>query len=91
MNFRLMRLVLGSLVMYFEAGSFRHVGLLRAGGRVESKWGQLGLFEHEPWEVPATYGTEIRYFRVEPYEVAIGWLYDYAIEQGMEFDEGDVV
>jgi hypothetical protein len=37
--------VIGSMVMYFDDDAkFTHVGLLKNNSRVESKWGQLGLY-----------------------------------------------
>lgn len=76
---------LESLVMYFDdAGAFKHVGLLRPGGRVESKWGQLGLFEHPLFEVPSNHGTNVRYFEPVPFRIAIKLFYDFAKQNGVQ-------
>jgi hypothetical protein len=78
----------GSLVIYFhEADSFAHVGLVREGGRVESKWGQLGLFEHELFEVPSNYGNNVRFFDSLPFMRSIAFFYDFAEEKGVEFED----
>ncbi len=75
--------VIGSLVMYFDGdGEFRHVGLSKLNSRVESKWGQLGLYEHGLFEVPANYGDTVRYYKHLPYPVAIKLFYDFAAENG---------
>ena len=78
--------VAGSLVWYFKVdGHFAHVGILLEGGRVRSKWGTLGLFEHGLYEVPSTYGDHVRYFAPLLYDDAIHLFYDFAAENGVEF------
>lgn len=75
--------VIGSLVMYFDGdGEFIHVGLSKLNSRVESKWGQLGLYEHGLFEVPANYGDTVRYYKHLPYPVAIKLFNDFAAENG---------
>ena len=74
---------IGSLVMYFDGfGEFKHVGLLKHNSRVESKWGQLGLYEHGLFEVPANYGNTVRYYKPIPYPLAINLFYDFAAKNG---------
>ncbi|MEI8326237.1 MAG: hypothetical protein WCH44_12905 [Betaproteobacteria bacterium] len=52
----------GDMVVYFKEGKVAHIGIARQGDRVESKWG-IGLpYDHPIWEVPSTYGDEIRCF-----------------------------
>lgn len=78
----------GDLVWYFKSdGFFKHVGLWRGTGRVESKWGDLGLFEHALLEIPESYGTAVRIFRALPYDVAIDLFYDFAEENGIPFED----
>jgi hypothetical protein len=78
----------GDLVWYFsDDGLFKHVGLLRDGQRVESKWGTLGLFSHAVMEVPESYGTIVRVFKQLSYDVAIDLFYDFAEENGIEFEQ----
>ena len=75
--------VIGSMVMYFDDdASFTHVGLSKHNSRVESKWGQLGLYEHGLFEVPANYGDTVRYYKPLPYSVAIKLFYDFAAKNG---------
>ena len=75
--------VIGSLVMYFGGdGEFINVGLSKLNSRVESKWGQLGLYEHGLFEVPANYSDTVRYYKHLPYPVAIKLFYDFAAENG---------
>lgn len=54
--------VAGFLVIYCGDDKVAHVGIVRAGGLIASKWGIGFLYEHEIWEVPSSYGTSIRYF-----------------------------
>ena len=69
---------IGDLVWYYPSGiSFKNVGLWQGDMRVESKWGDLGLFEHPLWEVPASYGTELRIFKSLPYGIAIQHFLDF--------------
>lgn len=75
-----------SLVVYFsELGSFTHIGLRRKNGRVESKWGSLGLYEHDLFEIPASYGSAVRYFNQLPSGDAFKFFCDYAREKGARF------
>lgn len=75
---------IGSLVMYFDRDEeFTHVGLSKLNSRVESKWGQLGLYEHGLFEVPANYGDTVRYYKQLPYSMAIKLFYDFAAESGV--------
>lgn len=52
----------GSLAVYWNGDKVEHVGVANEDGRVVSKWGIGYLYDHEPWEVPSSYGRSIRYF-----------------------------
>ena len=52
----------GDVVIYFHNADPVHAGKI-FGDRVISKWGLGSLWEHGPFEVPAGYGSELRYFR----------------------------
>jgi hypothetical protein len=54
------------LVVYLRAGEVKHVGRLIALGRVTSKWGSGNLYEHDLWEVPASFGDEMAFFVSPP-------------------------
>ncbi len=74
----------GDLGFYFDNNSrFKHVGLLRAEGRVESKWGNQGLYEHAMFEIPESYGDHVRFFRRLAYEEAIQQFFQFAEQQGI--------
>jgi len=60
----------GALALYFDNDKPVHAGLMKSAGRVSSKWGSGHLWEHELWEVPASYGDDVQFFeRPDPREV----------------------
>lgn len=74
------------LILYFgEDGGVKHAGLNLGNGRVESKWGKGGLFRHGIFEVPASYGDTVKFFRRVPWEEALEYFKQYAKEKGMLF------
>ncbi len=63
----------GDVVVYRDGGgNITHTGRvwsLDSSGNpalVQSKWGSLGEYLHAPANVPASYGTDIAYWRVTP-------------------------
>ena|GEM_PF-1956200 len=52
----------GDIVIYFHNADPTHAGKI-FGDRVISKWGLGNLWEHALFEIPASYGTDVRYFR----------------------------
>ena len=64
----------GDLVVYYKERRVAHIGIFLHHDRVRSKWGIGHLYEHETWEVPSTYGDEIRRFSPIDPEVAMGAL-----------------
>ena len=79
----------GDLVVYFSEGSFKHVGLWRPNGRVLSKWGVGHLCDHELFEVPTSYGTDVRFYKRLPYEDAYDLFARFAEENGIPFKSAD--
>lgn len=76
----------GYLVLYFDQnGRIKHAGLTLGNGRVESKWGKGGLLQHDIFEVPASYGSNVRYFRRVQSDQALEYFKCYAKEKGMLF------
>lgn len=74
----------GLLAVYFDGGKFKHVGLLLSETRVESKWGIGHLYEHELFEVPISYGNDVRYFAPLSPEEAVTAFTDFAESKGVE-------
>ena len=69
----------GDLVFYFSSeGSFKHVGLRHSNGRVLSKWGVGHLYDHDLFEVPTSYGSDVRFYKRLPYEDAYHFLTQFA-------------
>lgn len=71
----------GDLIVYFNShNEFKHIGILSDKRRVKSKWGELGLYDHEVFEVPASYGDDIKYFESIQYDVAIAAFKLFVVE-----------
>ncbi len=74
----------GDFVVYYTSDlSSEHAGVA-AGNFVVSKWGRLPVFEHGFWDVPDTFGNNIRAFaRIEPDHM---WQHfrDWAKEQNRQ-------
>lgn len=68
-----------------EAGGFVHIGILRNDGRVASKWGNQGLYDHALLEVPFSYGSNVRYYLPIPFYDCIELFKDFAEERGVQF------
>ncbi len=77
----------GALIVYCENNCAKHIGMMVASDRVESKWGTGHLYQHGIWEVPAQYGTEIRYFEPIDSENALDAFIGYAEEHNVDIEE----
>ncbi len=75
----------GDLVLYFDEGTFKHIGRLIEPSRALSKWGTGGLYEHGLWEVPSTYGNELRFFVGPSEEASYELFVKYAESRGFNF------
>jgi hypothetical protein len=60
----------GELAIYFENGRAVHAGV-RANGRIRSKWGTGGVFEHAEFELPSDCGSVISYFLLPRKETVV--------------------
>ncbi len=78
--------ITGDRIIYFDKGQFRHVGRVIAHNRILSKWGTGNLYQHAVWEVPASYGDDVRYY-IGPGEHASFELFlSYAESKGFAFE-----
>jgi len=77
----------GDLVFYFNGAEFKHVGIFLGSGRVLSKWGTGHLYEHDLFEVPDSYGNEVRAFAHMMPEDAYYLFILYAEEKDKESEE----
>ena len=66
----------GTVVVYFEPPNPKHAGLMK-NGHVVSKWGIGLLWRHGLFEVPSSYGLNVRYFRPLSREVVLDVFYRY--------------
>jgi hypothetical protein len=73
------------LVFYLPEGRFKHVGLWTGSRRVISKWGTGLLYNHKPFEGPASYGDDVCYFKHVPYNYAWQLFATFAEENGIRF------
>ncbi len=71
----------GNFVVYFNSiQEFKHIGILLDKKRVKSKWGELGLYDHEILDVPANYGNDVKYFEPIKYDNAMFAFKQYTTE-----------
>ncbi len=68
------------LILYLFDGTPKHAGLL-TGRRVTSKWGDGKFFEHEVYEVPVSYGSEIQCYVLPPRSQIESEFLSYAARQ----------
>jgi len=59
------------IVVYFDNGRVTHAGVVGDKGLVRSKWGANEVHERAVWDVPATYGDVVRYFRKPALETVL--------------------
>jgi hypothetical protein len=74
------------LIIYFNEGMFRHIGKLISSTKVKSKWGTGGLYRHGIWEVPSSYGHEVKYFKALTPNQYFDFFIKYAEFRGLEFE-----
>jgi hypothetical protein len=67
----------GVLALYFSDGIWRHAGFVTDANRIKSKWGTFPLYDHDFWEVPISYGDELRFFKRPSPEGALVLFLDY--------------
>lgn len=79
----------GDLIVYFREGRFKHIGLWQPNGRVLSKWGIGNLYDHELFEIPESYGNDVKFYRRLSYEDAYDLLTQFAEENGIPFENAD--
>lgn len=78
----------GELVVYFMKDKPEHVGVGQ-GQRIKSKWGLNPIYEHEEWEVPASYGEKIVRYRKPSKREAMQTFIKF-VKQHIRYKMGDV-
>jgi hypothetical protein len=74
------------LIIYFQGGNFQHIGNLVNSFKVRSKWGSGGLYLHGIWEVPSSYGSEVKYFKAQNSNQYFELFIKYAEFCGLTFE-----
>jgi hypothetical protein len=79
----------GSLVNYckteFPYPGWKHVAILIAADRVESKWGKGILCRHSLWEVPNSYGAAVDFFEPLDHDFAQRIFEQYVHEEWPQY------
>jgi len=75
---------IGVIVLYFNGGRPQHAGILEA-GKVVSKWEAHGsLWEHDLFAVPASYGSQVKYFLKPPEQESLELFIEWARSKGID-------
>jgi hypothetical protein len=81
----------GSLVLYFSESDWKHIGTVTGSDRINSQWGTYPIYEHDVYEVPASYGDQVRFFEKPSPERALSDFLDYARYEGVSDDDIDAI
>jgi hypothetical protein len=81
--------VRGCLALYFSGKEWQHVGVVSAPGRIVSQWGTFPVYDHLVLEVPARYGSDLRYFEMPKPADALCLFLEYAKTWGLSDEEID--
>jgi hypothetical protein len=76
----------GDILIYFGDGTPKHAGKIATVGAVKvihSKWGPSETHAHGIWEVPQSYGNELRCFKAVDPEAILDRL--YSEQEGQDF------
>lgn len=77
----------GTFAIYLDVnGEFLHIGICTADLRLNSKWGNQGLYNHCLLEVPESYGSSVSYFQPISYPAAIELFKDFAASNDVFFE-----
>jgi hypothetical protein len=77
--------VKGDFVIYLLERRFGHIGLMQGDQRALSKWGTGYLCEHALWEVPCSYGLEVRFYRAPSAEDCFDIFVEYTKTRGFRW------
>lgn len=70
----------GCVIVYSDGQGIKHAGKSE-GELVVSKWGLCHLWRHRIYEVPITYGSDVRFFESIAREESVQWFLKYASEK----------
>jgi hypothetical protein len=82
----------GVLALYFSDKIWRHAGFVISTDRITSKWGTFPVYDHHLWEVPISYGNELRFFKRPAPKDSLSLFLDYCRYEGVtESDIADIL
>jgi hypothetical protein len=82
----------GSLVVYFSGSSdWKHVGVATGPERALSQWGTYPIYDHGLCEVPASYGSEMRFFEKPSPQQALSNFLDFARSEGVSNEDIEAI
>ncbi len=67
-----------SIILYSNSIQPRHAGIFLGQGMVCSRWGKISTFRHQLWEVPSSYGTDVKYYHALQPSVAKSYFLKFA-------------
>ena len=67
----------GCVIVYSDGQGIKHAGKMQ-GQMVVSKWGTAHLWRHQIYEVPITYGSDVRFFEAIQAEQSVQAFLRYA-------------
>lgn len=73
----------GNLIVYFEKDAIKHIGKIVNRDLVISKWGTGHLYQHNTFEVPESYGREVKYFLPLKREEVLNYFVEFAKLNGV--------
>lgn len=73
----------GCLVFYYAGEAFKHAGVMIGESLVRSKWGVMPRYTHGLAEVPADFGSVVRFFERPSAEKAKALFQAFAIASGL--------
>lgn len=73
-----------SLIVYFdEKNDPIHAGIIKQQDSytntliIESQWGTIGCIEHKIWDIPASYGNQVRFYNTLSLEIAEAYFKEF--------------
>ena len=74
----------GCLVFYFRSKQWAHAGRFVRCGAVVSKWGMFPAYEHGMWEIPLSYGDEVRCYQMPGEHEVVRLFLEFGVEVGLK-------
>ena len=69
----------GDIVVYYSNGYVPHAGCYESDSKVISKWGDGGIFLHDTFMCPNSYGNNVEFFRKVSKDMAEKFIRKYPV------------